>query len=476
MSKEKNLDLESIEELYAEAIEHKVNIGGSTIHAKRMPGKFRTIKWYSNAVWLLFFLGPYFRYDGNQAILWDIGNRQFHLLGLTIMPQDIWVLSYVLLFFAILLFVSTAFAGRVWCGYLCFQTVWTDVFTWIEDKLEGNPTQRRKLDEAPLKGKKIKLRTIKYSLWFIIAFLTGLSFVAWFTDVYQLWIDIFTLEAANVAYFTILLFICGTFYLAGFLREQTCFWLCPYARIQAAMVDNTSIIPCYDVSRGEKRGRLVKGKDPDPALGDCIDCNQCVAVCPTGVDIRGGQQEGCIMCGMCIDACDSVMDKINRSHGLIRYASWNEMVNVKEPPLLKRPRVITYISILLIAISMIAYGLFGMTSLELKVRHERNPLYVVQSDGRVKNKYILKIVNKTNADMPYQVSLMDGDLKGAEIVGMPENGIAKHNTVTPLTIYVQVHPEDLQQKTTDVKFIVKGKDDKGNELSATRKSFFDGPK
>jgi len=473
---EKQIQEQTIEELYAEAHEHTINVGDVKIHAKRMGGKFRNLKWASNLLWIVFFIGPYLRLGDRQAILLDIPNRQFHIFNLTLLPQDLWMLSFVLLFFAILLAVVTALAGRIWCGFFCFQTVWTDVFTWIEDKLEGGPAKRRKLDKAKWDLNKILVRTKKYSLWFLIAVLTGISFVAWFTDAYDLWVDLFTLKASSTAYITVALFIVGTVFLAGFLREQTCFWLCPYARIQAVMIDDTSIVPSYDVSRGEKRGRLLKGKPANKGQGDCVDCNQCVAVCPTGVDIRGGQQEGCIMCGLCIDACDAVMEKINKPTGLIKYASWDGIMGKEELPLLKRPRVWVYSVILLISVVGVVLGLSGMETLELKVLHARQPLFVLQSDGTIQNRYTLKVLNKQNADMKVKVSVNDDDFKGLILLGAEKEIVAAHGTVTPVNIFVKVPKRNLTEKSQPITFMVEGKDAQGNNYQSKRDSIFIGPK
>ncbi len=473
---EKKIQDQSLEELYAEAHEHTINVGDVKIHAKRMGGKFRNLKWASNLLWLVFFIGPYFRLGDRQAVLFDIPHRQFHIFNLTLLPQDIWMLSFVLLFFAILLAVVTALAGRVWCGFFCFQTVWTDVFTWIEEKLEGTPAKRRKLEKAPWTAAKIIIRAKKYFLWLLISLLTGVSFTAWFTDAYQLWIDLFTLQASSTAYITISMFIAGTFFLAGFLREQTCFWLCPYARIQAVMIDNTSIVPSYDVKRGENRGRLVKGKPTSADQGDCVDCNQCVAVCPTGVDIRGGQQEGCIMCGLCIDACDSVMEKINKPTGLIKYASWDGIMGKEELPLFKRPRVWVYSTILLISVIGVVVGLSGMESLELKILHARQPLFVIQSDGTIQNRYTLKVLNKINEDLNITISANNEKFKGLILLGAEKKINALHGTVTPVTIFVKIPKKNLTETSQSIVFTVSGKDKEGTFYQSSRESVFIGPK
>jgi cytochrome c oxidase accessory protein FixG len=371
--------------------------------------------------------------------------------------------------------VVTALAGRVWCGFFCFQTVWTDVFTWIEEKIEGNPAKRRKIEKAKWDLSKIIMRAKKYSLWILVSVITGVSFVAWFTDAYQLWVDLFTLNASSTAYTTIGLFIGGTFFLAGFLREQTCFWLCPYARIQAVMIDDTSIVPSYDVSRGEKRGRLLKGKPMPEGQGDCIDCNQCVAVCPTGVDIRGGQQEGCIMCGLCLDACDAVMEKINKPKKLIKYASWDGIMGKKELPILKRPRVWAYTAILLASISGVVVGLSGMVSLELKVLHARQPLFVQQSDGSIQNRYTLKILNKRPDDIKVKITVDDKDFKDLVLDIKDTNIIAKHGTVTAVTAFIRVPKKYLTEKSQDIVFKIEGVDIDGKVYTNDRKSMFIGP-
>jgi cytochrome c oxidase accessory protein FixG len=404
------------DDLYEEAGTWHVNVEAGTVFPRRMSGKFRTIKWLTHSVWLILFLGPYLRWGDRQAILLDIPDRQFHFFDITILPQDVWMLSLILMFFAMLLAAVTSIAGRVFCGFFCFQTAWTDLFMWIEEKIEGNPSQRRKLLDAPLSARKIRLKGIKYAIWLVISMLTGISFAAWFTDAYELWESFFSLTPPPVALAVTALFTVGTFVLAGFMREQVCFWLCPYARIQGVMYDRETILPAYDYKRGEPRGKLKKG-ETEAGKGDCIDCNLCVAVCPTGIDIRGGQQEGCITCALCIDACDSVMDKISKPRGLIRYASLDEVEGAPTVKLYKRPRPLVYISILLLALTGIGYGLTHLGSLELKVIHERSPLFVQLSDGSIQNRYDVKVLNKLDktvdimitAEGPKGLKLSDSD-------------------------------------------------------------------
>ena len=461
----------ALNKIYEETDYLEINTGGKTIHAKRIPGKWRTVKWWTSAVWLLFFLGPYLRWGERQAVLFDIPNRQFHIFSATILPQDFWMLSLVLLFFAILLAIATTIAGRVYCGFFCFQTVWTDLFTWLEEKLEGPPQKQRLLEQAPWDAHKIRIKVTKHLLWIGIGLLTGISFAAWFTDAYKLWIDLFTFNAHPAAWATIVLFATGTYFLAGFMREQACFWLCPYARIQSAMVDKHTLIPAYDAKRGEPRGRLRKGDDA-AKFGDCIDCKQCVAVCPTGVDIRHGLQEGCIMCALCIDACDQVMDKIHRPRGLIRYASLDELEGGKVLPLYKRTRVWVYGTIMLLAAVGIGWGLSNLDAIELTVIHERQPLFVLESDGSIQNKYTLKVLNKTMQDIPVIVKVSGP--KGIILHGSSAPFIIQHSKITPVTLFARVPRKNLQAESTPIRFRVESPDNP--ELSAERESVFLGPK
>ncbi|MCF7989443.1 MAG: cytochrome c oxidase accessory protein CcoG [Thiohalocapsa sp.] len=464
----------AMDDIYAEAEHWHVNTGGETIHAKRIPGKWRRIKWIASSVWLIFFLGPYLSWNGRQAVLFDIPNRQYHLFGATVLPQDFWMLSLLLLFFAILLAVATALVGRVYCGYFCFQTVWTDVFTWIEEKLEGSPQQRRKLDQAPL-GRRIGVRSVKHGIWLLIGFLTGFSFVAWFYGAGPLWRDFFVGNANGAAYGAVALFMVGTYVLAGWLREQTCFWLCPYARIQGVMLDKTTVVPTYDVARGEPRGRMKKGETEDNrSTGDCVDCNQCVAVCPTGVDIRQGQQEGCITCGLCIDACDAVMDKVGRPRGLVRYASLDELEGKPVKPLLLRARVWVYTAILTVALAGILYGFTTLSAIELKVLHERAPLFVLLSDGSIQNKYTLKMLNKSNDDL--QVTISAESPAPITLVGADEPFQVKHGEVSPAIVFVKIARKDLPSETVPVIFHAKAVLPDGRDISTERESAFFGPR
>lgn len=382
------------------------------IYPKRIKGKFRTFKWWSASLYLLFFFGPYLRWNNQQAILLDIPARKFHFFDLTIYPQDVWILSFILLFFAMLLILVTVTVSRAFCGYFCFQTVWTDIFTWIEEKIEGSSWQRQKLDQAPWNLNKIAIKTGKHSFWLLLAGMTGVSFAAWFTDVFQLWQDYIYFQAHISAWIVLALFTGGTYLFAGFMREQVCNYLCPYARIQGALSDQQSILPNYDYFRGEPRSKLKNNHQDFNNNGDCIDCNLCVAVCPTGVDIRQGEQLGCITCGLCIDACDEVMEKLNRPRGLIRYDSFVGIHNNKvNNPCYKRPLVVSTAMLTLSCAIATLMSASQINPFSISVSHHRQPDFIKLSNGDIRNRYQIKLQNKTNRPQIYKL----------KIIGLPQD-------------------------------------------------------
>ncbi len=452
-----------------------VNTGYEKVYAKRInKGRFRTYKWLAASLWLIYFFVPYIRWNGAQAILFDIPDRKFHIFSITLWPQDIWVLSLLLFSVAFTLFAVTTIAGRVFCGFFCFQTVWTDVFTFIEDRLEGPPPKRRKLDQAPWNFKKIRVKTLKHLSWLLIAALTGVTFAAYFADVFWLWRAYLTLEAPAAAWITLGLITAVIYLFAGFLREQVCFWLCPYARIQGVMCDKDTVMPAYDT----KRGLSTENKK-----GDCINCKLCVAVCPTGVDIRKGQAEGCITCGLCIDACNSVMDRIGRPRGLIRYTSLRELEtrNNAKPLILKfnrlkilnRPRIVVYLLIILASLSGILYGLTHMAPVDLKVLHERQPLFVLLSNGTIQNKYILKIINKTDKDLDINITV--SGLYGITLAGLSNPERIMLGKVVSIPVFVRISPVNIERKNTPIRFLLRAIGRDGAEIRSTYNSMFIAP-
>lgn len=459
--------------IYNEHEEWTVNLGDKTIHAKRMPGRFRTLKYITESLWLIFFFGAYLRWNGRQAILLDVNNRQFHFFNLTILPQDIWMVSLLLLLLAMTLFAVTSVASRVFCGFFCFQTAWVDLFTWIEEKVEGNPNKRHKLDAAPWNAEKIRLKVIKHAIWLVISVFTGISATVWFEDAFVYWHDLSHFNLSMIEWTTLIAFTLGTYGLAGFMREQACLWLCPYARIQAVMADSQTILPAYDVARGEPRGKLRHAGKIVEQQGDCIDCYQCVQVCPTGVDIRDGQQLGCITCGLCLDACDSVMDKIGRPRGLIRYASLDELEGRPVKKLYQHPRTWVYVGILLLALGGIIYGLSHLGALTLRVAPERQPLFVRMSDGSIQNKYTFKVLNKTDKDLNVKISA-EGGIKGQILVDADKPQLIRHGKASGFTVFVKAPAENINSDVTKLQFRVENTEDP--TMAAEYNTVFNGPK
>lgn len=442
-----------VESLYEEGEQWVQNLGEKTVHAKRMKGKFRNLKWISMLIWTPFFIGPYITWGGKQAILFDVEKRQYHLFDITIFPQDIWMLAMVLLFLAILLAAMTTVLGRVFCGYFCFQTVWTDIFTFFENWIEGAPAKRRKLETTPWNLTKIRIKVSKHLIWLAIAILSGVTWMLYFG---VSWVDYINGVASNTTWFITIAISLGAYIFAGFMREQSCLWICPYARIQGAMVDKQSVMPTYDFYRGEKRGKLKKGQYVE-GQGDCIDCNQCVAVCPTGVDIRKGQEYGCITCGLCIDACDSVMTKVGKPKGLIRYTSLDEMkFNKSLKAFYKRPRFLVYSTILIVSLSILTYGLFTLAPLDLKVLHGRTPLFVQLSNGAYRNKYELKIMNKSDKSMPVKISF-DSKIKNIKSQNALETVTVPAGNVKSVYVYLSAFESDISE-SNQVVFTIQGED------------------
>lgn len=460
--------------IYQESENFHINMGDKTIHAKRMPGFFRSVKNYTQSIWLLFFLFPYVRWNGKQAVLFDITNSQFHIFNLTILPQDIWILALILLLLAMVLFAVTSVASRVFCGYFCFQTSWTDWFTWIENQIEGRAPVRRKLDAAAWSANKIVRKVSKHAIWMLLALLTGISFSIWFVDAFDYWNLLLNFKLGRVGIEVLLWFFAGTYILAGLMREQTCFWLCPYARIQAVMTDTQTILPTYDFHRGEPRAKIRRGASvaESDSQGDCIDCFQCVQVCPTGVDIRGGQQLGCITCGLCIDACDQVMDKIGRPRGLIRYTSLDGLENKPISKIYQRPRTMIYAAVIVMFIAAIVYGLTHLGSLTLNVRPERQPLFVTLSDGSIQNRYEFRVLNKTDKDIYVKVTA-EGGLKNQLIIGAEKPLLTRPARSTTFTVFVKSSAENVLGNVTPIQFRVENVDNPG--IAAEYTTQFMGP-
>jgi cytochrome c oxidase accessory protein FixG len=377
------------------------------IYPQRVHGTFRRIKWAVLFVTLGVYYGlPFVRWDRgiyapDQAVLVDLPNRRFYFFFIEIWPQEVYYLTGLLILAAIGLFLMNAVAGRVWCGYLCPQTVWTDLFQTIERWVEGDRREHLRLDAGPWNFNRAARAAVKHFLWLMIAWWTGGAWVLYFADAPTLVKDLATFQAPLIAYAWIGILTLTTYSFAGLMREQVCLYMCPWPRIQAALIDEWALNVTYRYDRGEPRGSLKKSialRQQGLPAGDCIDCLQCVHVCPTGVDIRDGANLGCIQCGLCIDACDAVMAKTGRPARLIAYDTDINIHRRQEgkAPLYKivRLRTALYAAIIVLAGGVMLYTLATRRSEGISVLHDRNPVYVRLADGSIRNAYTLNILNK----------------------------------------------------------------------------------
>lgn len=388
------------------------------VFPKAVDGKFRRLKWVIMAVALtIYYVTPWLRWDRgpyapSQAVLVDIAHRRFYMFDIEIWPHEFYFVAGLLVMAGIGLFLVTSAVGRAWCGYACPQTVWTDLLQHVDRLIDGDRNAQIKLQNAPWNLTKIARRVAKWGIYLFIAFWTGGAWIMYFADAPTLTRDFWAGDAAPVAYMTVFVLTMTTFIFGGFMREQVCIYMCPWPRIQTAMMDEKSLLVTYRDWRGEPRGSLKQAQANPGAIGDCIDCNQCVAVCPTGIDIREGPQIGCITCALCIDACDNVMAQIGRPRGLIDYVTFEDAEKEKtgEAPTpifrtLFRPRTIAYFAIWGgIGLALI-FALGNRTRLDISAQHDRNPLFVRMSDGSVRNAYTVKLRNMENRPRAVRVTM-----------------------------------------------------------------------
>jgi cytochrome c oxidase accessory protein FixG len=376
------------------------------IYPREIKGRYANLRWA--CVWLtqLVFYGlPWLSWNGRQAVLFDLSARKFYLFGLVLWPQDFIYLAILLIICAFSLFLFTAVAGRLWCGYACPQTVYTEIFLWIERRFEGNRSARMRLDKQPWSAEKALRKGGKHFAWFLLALWTGASFVGYFTPIRTLMGEAATLALGPWEWFWVLFYGFATYGNAGWMREQVCMYMCPYARFQSAMFDQDTLIIGYDTQRGEPRdARNAKNRDG----ADCIDCSLCVQVCPTGIDIRNGLQYECIGCAACIDACDSVMDKIGAPQGLIRYSTSNSIKHHLGPAAIRkrvfRPRVLIYSALLTIVVLATMTALVTRSPVKFDVIRDRGSMGREVEDGAIENVYRLKIMNTDEQGHRYRLS------------------------------------------------------------------------
>jgi len=441
------------------------------IYVKEIFGFFQRIRTVS--LWLL--MGMYFVFcwvsiNGEQLIYFDLPARKFHIFGATFWPQDFVLLSWLLIICAFGLFFITTLFGRIWCGYTCPQTVWTFIFMWVEEKVEGSRNQRIKMDKAENSRSKVIKKTTKHVIWLLISFATGLTFVGYFYPIRELIFDFFTLNSVSEwVYFWVLFFTVATYGNAGWLREQVCLYMCPYARFQSVMFDEDTMVVAYNPNRGEPRGSRKKSIDHTKAgLGDCIDCDMCVQVCPTGIDIRDGLQYECIGCALCIDACDQIMDKMNYPKGLISYSNENTLESKKSH--LLRPKSIGYGIVLSLMIGAVIYSLASRVPLGLDVIKDRGALYQLTGMGKIENSYTLKIMNMAEQTREFTLSVIG--MEGMTITTVT-NFSVESGEVYSLPTSIEVNPKNMVETNNDIKFIIKAVDD--NTIEAESDSRFLGP-
>jgi len=439
------------------------------IYTRSFTGIFRNLRMLGGAaLFLLYFGTVWLTWNGRQAVWWNLPERKFYIFGSTYWPQDFVLLSALLIIAAFGLFFITVFAGRVWCGYTCPQSVFTWVFMWAEKVTEGDRNQRMKLDKAPMTAQKFLRKLAKHSIWVGVSLVTAITFVGYFTPIRELIPELFTLQAGGWALFWVGFFTLATYGNAGYLREQVCIYMCPYARFQSVMFDQDTLIVSYDPRRGESRGPRKRDADyKAQGLGDCIDCKMCVHVCPTGIDIRDGLQIECIGCAACIDACDSIMDKMNYPKGLISYTTEHNLSGQKTH--LVRPRLIGYAVALLGMFCVFAWAIADRSLVELDVLKDR-VLYRENEEGRIENVYTLKIMNKAQHEVTYLITA-DG-LDGLVYEGKREIK-AVAGEVLSLPVELSIEPEKLPSSTNEITFHLNAVDNPSIKTDAA--SRFIGP-
>ena len=437
------------------------------IYPRAVSGLFAM--WRSIGVLVLlgiYYIIPWLEWGDRQAVLFDLPNRKFHIFGLTFWPQDFFYFAVILIIAAFSLFFFTAIAGRLWCGYACPQTVWTELFMWIERKVEGDRPKQMKLDKMPWNAHKLRIKATKHFLWLVLAAYTGFTFVGYFTPIDELASRVMNMSLGGWEWFWIIFYSFATWGNAGFMREQVCIYMCPYARFQSAMFDANTLIISYDKERGEPRGSRKKTDDPAAkGLGSCIDCTLCVQVCPTGIDIRNGLQYQCIACSACIDVCDSVMDKMNYDRGLIRYTTENALQGKRVS--LFRPRIIVYAVALLAMISMLAYAIVTRVPLEVGVIRDRTRLFNETDTGMIENTYSLQIINKD--EKPHRYKITSSGIEGMHMIIQSDTVKIASGEVLDVPLRVQVDPYDLKSRSSEIILSVKSIDNPDIQISeATR--------
>ncbi len=428
------------------------------IYTRKIEGFYQKLRQYSGWPLLLgYFCIPWLQWDDRQAVLFDLVNRKFYIFGLTIWPQDVSLLGLILILAAFGLFLVTSLFGRVWCGYTCPQTVWTAIFMWVEQKVEGTRNQRIKLDKAPWSVNKFARKFSKHAAWLLVAFGTGFTFVGYFTPVYDLGWQVYSFSMPLTPLSWVVFFTLATYINAGWMREQVCKYMCPYARFQSVMFDADTLIVSYNAKRGEPRGSRKRADDhAELDLGDCIDCKMCVQVCPTGIDIRNGLQYECIACALCVDACDSIMEKMNYPKGLISYTSERALASSdsnQETAHFLRPKVFVYAGVLCVMLAVFAYRFTSIESVELGVIRDRQAVNTATTSGVVENRYLIKVANKQEIAREFELAIESTSGAALKIVGAAQLAVLP-GEVTSFRVRVQAAEEDVPSLVVPIEFVL----------------------
>lgn len=426
-----------------------------TIYVRKQSGYFQLLRRNLGAVLMLAFVVlPWISINGRQAILLDFELLQLDVFGMTLFPQDFTLVAGLFMVGAFMLFFVTSWLGRIWCGFLCPQTVWMFIFVWVEEKIEGTRNQRIKLDKQPWSFAKFSKKLAKHGIWLAIAFMTAASFLAYFIPVRELYSGMLQLQLSGAAFFWLGLFTLCTYGNAGWLREKMCHHMCPYARFQSVMFDRQTLVVAYDESRGEGRGARKRKEDPKQlGLGDCVDCKLCVEVCPVGIDIRDGLQYECIDCGACIDACDQTMNQFNYPKGLISYTSEAKLAG--EQHSVMRPKIIGYAIVAMIVVSAMIMSVISTVPLELSVSRDRNMLYRINANDSIENSYSLKLLNKSASSKKYRLRV-EGIKEIMTSLQRPIAVDAGEQLTLALTLTIT--PENITQRVTPLTLVVEALD------------------
>jgi cytochrome c oxidase accessory protein FixG len=432
-------------------------------------------KWRWATVWvtqIVFYGLPWLTWNGRQALLFDLAARKFYIFGMVLWPQDIIYLTALLIIAALSLFLFTAVGGRLWCGYACPQTVYTEIFLWIERVIEGDRAKRMKLDKEPASARRFALKAAKHGAWIALALWTGFTFVGYFTPIRELALEVATFAIGGWALFWILFYAFATYGNAGWMREQVCKYMCPYARFQSAMFDPDTLIVTYDRERGEPRGvGSKKTSRGEQNLGDCVECKLCVQVCPTGIDIRNGLQYECIGCAACIDACDHVMEKAGMARGLIRYATERALTEHYAGQGIRgrllRPRVLVYAGILAAVTAALATALALRVPLKVDVIRDRGELAREAEDGRIENTYRLQVANTAERSQAFALSA--SGLPGLELVSEPTFDLPGASARSVI-LRLRAQPQDVPPGSSRIMIHVQSLDDPG--LAVDEKTVF----